>query len=293
MKVIRAAVAALLASCLSSVPAQAAIEYANNPAPGDAFTNASGTNTGQDIAGSNWYYNNVRANGVVGINSTYARSGNGSVFMSTPAVASPGTTNGKADIEFYATAASNAAGNFNATSILGSLGQLSSLSYEWYRDSSSTNSAAQHPSLRLQVIDPISNAFGYLVFERVYNSLATPVGSWTADDVFGGDYRMWSTGNLPSSFVTVGSRKLSNWMADFPNYAVLGVSSGVGSGWGQFTGAVDNITFGFGTAPPTTYNFEVQANGVVPEPHTIVVWSLLGVCGSLVACRARRDQAVA
>jgi hypothetical protein len=289
MKLNKLTLAALLASCLGGVPTYAAIEYANNPAPGDSFTNAGGTNIGQAIAGSNWYYNNVRANGVVGINTTYARSGNGSVFMSTPAVASPGTTNGKADIEFYATAAANSAGNFNATSILGTLGQLSSLSYEWYRDSSSTNAAVQHPALRLQVFDTISNAFGYLVFERAYNSLPTPVDTWTADDVFGNNYRMWSTGSLPDSGVTVGARTLGEWIADFPAYVVTGVSSGVGSGWGQFSGAVDNITFGFGTAPPTTYNFEVRADGVVPEPHTIAVWSLLGLCGSSMAWRSRRQ----
>jgi hypothetical protein len=57
---------------------------------------------------------------------------------------------------------------------------------------------------------------------------------------------------------------------------VISVNAGIGSGWnGTFTGAVDNITFGFNGAY-TTYNFEV-----VPEPASMLALGsgLIGLLG--------------
>ncbi|QDV72489.1 hypothetical protein [Botrimarina mediterranea] len=286
---------ATLLSCTLATSTQAAIEvYAENAAPGDSFSNAGGTNTGHDFdgSGSGWLYNNVRVNGVVGINTTYAKDGNGSVYFSTPPVASPGTTNGKADIEFYSAPVANVAGNFgpaaNPSSILGSLATLTSLSYEWYRDATSTNSAAQHPSLRLLVSNGAST--GYLVYEGAYNGQPTAAtDTWVGADIVGSNFNLWSTGSLPSNAPGKGlyTTTLSDWQSFLTDFSVIGVSSGVGSGWGQFVGAVDNITFGF-SGSETTYNFEVRDDGVVPEPGTLAVWSALGLCGSVVAWPTRR-----
>jgi hypothetical protein len=57
---------------------------------------------------------------------------------------------------------------------------------------------------------------------------------------------------------------------------VISVNAGIGSGWnGTFTGAVDNITFGF-NGTYTTYNFEV-----VPEPASMLALGsgLIGLLG--------------
>jgi hypothetical protein len=62
---------------------------------------------------------------------------------------------------------------------------------------------------------------------------------------------------------------------------VYGISAGVGSGWGTFQGAVDDITVGFGGAS-TTYNFEV-----VPEPSTVLLVGT-GLMGMLIVARRRR-----
>ena len=294
--------AAFLAALSWGASAEAAIDtvYAVNPA-GDNFTNAGTSNTGSPL-GEGWYYNNVRNNGIVGVNGNYPQSGNGSVYLSGSV--GPGGNSSKADVEFLASATANLNGNYSPGAPLGVLGQLSSFAYDWYRDSSSTNSDVQHPSLRLQVVDPQNLAVsGYLVFERAYNgdlldppnpspSPLVPTDTWVSDDVFAGDYRLWSTGTLPSAGVTVGSRTLSQWMNDFRSYLVIGISSGFGSGWGPFEGAVDNITFGF-NGDDTTYNFEVSADGVVPEPMTLAVWSVLGLCGSAFAWRAKRRQLAA
>jgi hypothetical protein len=70
---------------------------------------------------------------------------------------------------------------------------------------------------------------------------------------------------------------------------VLGISSGVGSGWGPFQGAVDNFTIGFGEGSDT-YNFEVeQANGAeVPEPASLALWGLVSAAGAAWGYRRRR-----
>jgi hypothetical protein len=248
----------------------------NNASPGDSFTNSGTSNTGQAVGSSGWYYNNVRNNGTAGINTTYARSGNGSLYLD-------GTqgdpTSSKADIEFLPNATVNGDGNYSPGGALGLLSDLTALSYDWYRDSSSAAASHLHPSLRLQLVSTDFMKSGYIVFERIYNGFtgAAPTNSWQSDDVFGQNYTMWSTGTLPGAFTDY-SRTLSQWISGISGqYYVIGVSSGFGSGWDPFTGAVDNITFGFG-GNDTTYNFEVPT-AAVPEPMSVAVWSFLGVCG--------------
>lgn len=250
--------------------ATATTVLANNPSlPGDNFTNPGSTNTGQAVGASGWHYNNVRVDGIVGINTNYARSGNGSAFLETKPVG-PSTTNSKADIEFFKNPTVNSNGNFwfGPNSSLGRLADLTSLSFDWYRDSASTNNAVQHPALRL-LIASANGTSGYIVFERAYNSLPTPTDTWTTDDIFANKstYNMWSTGSLPGAF-SIFNTTLHQWMNSSADYHVVGVSAGVGSGWGYFRGAVDNITFGFNGAN-TTYNFEA-----VPEPATMSILAL-------------------
>lgn len=256
--------------------AAASIVNSNSPT-GDSFTNAGGTNTGQAVGASGWYYNNVRNSGIVGVNGTYARSGNGSVYMET--TLGPGGASSKADIELLPSATVNGAGNYSSGAVLGQLSQLTAFGFDWYRSSTSTNNAVQHPSLRLQVISQDGSQFGYLVFERVYNSLTVPTDAWQTDDVYANaaTYNLWSTGSLPGAFSNY-TTTLQQWMNAAANYYVVGVSAGVGSGWGQFQGAVDNISIGFGGVN-TTYNFEV-----VPTPGAAAVLGL----GGLLAGRRRR-----
>lgn len=260
----------VLSICLANW-SQASVEvYSNNPSPGDAFTYAGGSPGGtQAIGGTGWIYNNVRNNAIIGINNTNPRSGNGSVGFQVP-------TGAKADVEMYGQ--------------LGTLGNLTSLGYDWYRSSSSTASAHYHPALRLLVHDPVTNAIGYLVFELAYNPSVSPVpvDQWVTEDIVASDYNLWATGGLPGAFTDYNTT-LSEWQTNHGDYNVLSISSGVGSGWnGSFNGAVDNITIGFG-GDSTTYNFEVQGNGVVPEPATILVWSGIAACAGLAYMRKKQS----
>ena len=61
---------------------------------------------------------------------------------------------------------------------------------------------------------------------------------------------------------------------------IYGVSLGVGSGWGTYDGAIDNVTIGFTGAPVYSWNFEV-----VPAPASA---GLLGLAGLAAARRRRR-----
>lgn len=266
--------------------------YSQNTAPGDLFSNSGGTNQGYDFTRPNWRYNNVRGSGEVGIRNNYPRNGNGSVYFRTP------SGSGKADIEYFVDPV-NAGGNFapnplNPNSLMGTLGQLSHLSYEWYRDGSSTVTNYFHPVLRLGILRVNSDNSvntGYLIFERAYNqgTVAVPTNQWIAEDIFTSNYKLWATASLgfgdPNVNINNVLKTISDWLTAANNanatLYVVSVNAGVGSGWnGEFKGAVDNITFGF-NGQYTTYNFEV-----VPEPASML--ALGSGLASLMALRRRR-----
>jgi hypothetical protein len=257
--------AALSVVLFSSAQAvHAAPVYSNNPSPGDNFTNPTPVDMGQAVGATGWYYNNVRNGGAVGINTSHPQSGNGSVGFSAPA-------NGKADIEYYGSGGS-----------LGAFSDLSSMAYQWFRDTSSTAMASQHPSLRV-LLDRDGNLLttndrGSLIFERVYNGETTPAGSWESDTITDSTY-LWNTGlgigfaaNIDATPYAYDST-MADWKAFMPNAAIIGFSSGIGSGWGPFSGAVDNIAWTI-DGQMTSSNFEVRGAADVPEPATL---ALLGM----------------
>jgi hypothetical protein len=265
-----------------AVCANAQTVYSNNAIPGDNYVNAGPTNQGQAVGASGWFYNNVRNNGSVGINTTYARSGNGSALLGSP------DANGKADIEYLA-GGLNVAGNYYATSTLGSFSTLSSYGYDWFRSSSST-AAGFHPSLRV-LLDADGNLAtttdrGGLVFERVYNSGSITDDVWNTDTV-GANTNVWNFGLGLGFAFDIGNNgyayddTLSQWQAYLPNATILGFSSGVGSGWtGTFAGAVDNINWTIGGVNTST-NFEA-----VPEPGTMIALGA-GIAGLIARKRKK------
>jgi hypothetical protein len=279
--------AALAALCGCRTWGSPTIVFSQNTAPGDLFTNPGSTNQGSSFGHPNWVYNNTRGGGSVGIRTNYPRSGNGSVYFNSP------SNTGKADIEYFADPV-NAGGNFipnpsNPASILGPLSALSHLSYEWYRDGASTVANHLHPVLRLGILRVNQDntvALGYLTFERIYNGFgAAPMNFWQADNIVTNNYKLWATASLGFGDPDVNINDVLKTIPEWLNAAasanatlyVISVNAGIGSGWnGTFTGAVDNITFGF-NGNSTTYNFEV-----VPEPASMVALgmglaSLLGV----------------
>ena len=260
-------VAAAVVGVLSAnVFAATTIVYSNNPAPGDNVTSP-GIGSPVAVGTSGWIYNNVRYNGHVGIRTDLPRSGNGSVWFK--GTQGPLGDSSKADIEYL------------PTRPLGTLNNLSLLSYEWYRKSGSyTAHAHYHPVLRIWLSNDTGTRKGYLVFERAYNApwytSAVPTDTWVGDSITDSTV-LWSTGSLPDA-LAVYNRTLSQWKSLIGDYKVYRISAGIGSGWGTFEGAVDNISYRFGSGPIVTTNFEV-----VPEPTTMALFGLglLGAAGGL------------
>lgn len=279
MKKYQALFIAGIVACSAAAFGNQTIVSSNNPG-GDAFTWAGNSPDGiQAIGTSGWYYANVRNGSTVGIDSTNPDTAlspaDGSVHFQMPNNGAGPT--GKADVEYYAWDVTDTNGYSNSAG-LGTLGNLTSFSYDWYKSGSSTTSAATAPALRL-ILSNGGSDFHFLVFEDYTNGGGgTSVSNqWVHDDVTSTS-QLWLTHDGGDGSEHLSS--LAQWMsgAGFDtainaNTKVMGISVGVGSGWsGSFDGYADNVSIGF-NGDSTTYNFEPQA---VPEPAAFVMPILLG-----------------
>lgn len=285
-----AAAAALAFACASAAQADTVLNttLGSVGAPGVTTTDATGTrstkagngNVSETLVADKWLQTNLRGGAEVGITTDFGDNGAGNGSISFYGISGTGPGAGsKADMEYY----------FSTPFLLS---DLEGASYDWYRDSSSTNPGAQHPSLRF-----LTDQNTYLIFEGVYNGAATATtDSWVTSTIGAGTY-LWanntgggiSTPGLQSCTPSGQCATLSAWQASNPAAKIVGISTGIGSGWdGVFAGAVDNVSFTV-NGQTTSFDFEVAQ---VPEPGA---WALmiLGFGASGAMLRRRRTAAAA
>lgn len=233
-----------------------------------------------------WAPANENGGGVSVISGVQPRSGTGSLDQSLIDNGSGGGNSSKTDYEIFSSDVTYVVGEGLKApgGGFGLLSEMSSLLFEWYRDSSSTAPDHLTPALRLWLWDP--DAGGphgtsyYVIWEGVYNDWPTgpvPTDTWVteeemADDFFwripqfeNGVWRGISWCNTPPNGPQCFD--FDNTLGDWgfgANTVVFGINTGLGSGWaGSYQGYTDNVTIAF--SETTTWNFELDA---VPTAST-------------------------
>lgn len=229
-----------------------------------------------------WHPANERDGGMSAITSDQpdSQTGNGSLDQYLPA---PASNSPKTDFELFSADAFDP-----APAGFGLVNDRSAMSFEWYRDSSSSAPAHLTPAFRTYVYDPDwpdgPSSF-LLVWEGVYNGYPSPtpvpVDTWVSEDVVS-DY-FW---RIPQYINGVwkgiggcsGSTTASDWSACYvfnntlddwtfsSNAVFVGLNVGLGSGWsGSYQGYADFVTLGFTSGDTITYDFEVSTVSLDPD----------------------------
>jgi hypothetical protein len=237
------------------------------------------------IDSQGWLPANVRADSTVAITSTQPRIGQVSALGdSSIEFETMFMTAGqdKADYQFIWQTSLMAIDFPNRT-----LDNLTDVSYEYYRDSSSAVAANLHTPLRLTWLhdsntpaDPTDDTFGIFIYEAVYQpgfggTIATD--TWLSENIFSSEFWVFCSDCDPTAAVTSGVVQnfdvtLSDWASGQQTGAggdpvppdlsigttyIIGINTGVGSGWGADSLMyVDNIRIAFGANDDQIFNFE-------------------------------------
>ncbi len=220
---------------------------------------------------SGWHPANERGGGQSLITSSVPRTATetGSLQQSLPAPTSPSP---KTDYQLFSPDTALVGTEPRPTSGFGKLSEVTSLSFDWYRSSTSSASGHFTPVIRLWVWDPQSNTSALLIWEGIYNGYPSPIpvptDQWIVQQTVAGNF--WRvpqfvngtfvgiSGCAPSPGVYncyVFNRGLDDWGFS-SDTVVFGIEVGLGSGWpGTYLSYADNVSIGF-NGVKTTWNFE-------------------------------------
>ncbi len=251
------------------------------------------------IAPAGWLPANVRADSTVAVTTTQARAGqisslgDSSIEFNTQFVTAG---QDKADYQLIWQTSPTSINFPNRT-----LNNLTQLSYDYYRDSSSAVAAILHPPLRLAWLhdsgtpaDPTDDTYGFFIYEAVYQpgfggTIVTD--SWISEDVFSAEFWLFCSDCDPSAAVASGvvqnfDLTFADWLSgpqvgaggdptppDFSNGTlyIVGMNTGVGSGWSADSLMhVDNIRIAFGGADDLVFNFEDDDSAFALPPPVAV-----------------------
>lgn len=222
-----------------------------------------------------WHHVDVRSGGVHRVSSLRADAsgGIGSLEQILPANGSA-----RAELEVFARDVhpDPIEGIQPWTGGFGLLSELTELSFDWYRDSTSGAWAHLTPALRVTIWDPDVGTHGgtyQLVWEGVYNGyanqrgFAVPVDQWVHANITNDNF--WRV-PIYIDGVWVGPtycsqnpsecydyrRGLDDWGFG-PNARIVGLSVGVGGGWNaDYHGFVDDVALAFQGRRKKVWNFE-------------------------------------
>lgn len=185
---------------------------------------------------------------------------------------------------------------------LGTIGNLSSLTFDYYVDGQSTTPANSAPAVRLILSN--TSLQPALVWERAYQTNpATPPDTWQDDIEVLGTNLLWQRANNQNFDNGSNLKPLSDWVAGHtpPGGATLnagtpvyGIQISFGSGIdGKFVGYIDDVKVNFGSGASYVGNVVAPTETApVPEPVTLATFGGLLAAGSVGYLRRKRSQAV-
>ncbi len=221
---------------------------------------------------------------------TYDSAGNIAVWPGASAVISntfPRSGNGSAELWLADEGTSESMWWLDRPSF-GDLADLDALSFDWLVGSSSTTPAHTTVAFALYI-----NSASYLVWEGIYNGYGNPTpDTWYSSDIAGDNF-WWDGRTMTGECARAASYKSLSWFNStcFGGTARvdgIAIFLGYGASGTQFSGAIDNVAYGFAAGPAESFNFELDESATVPEPATLTLMAT-GLAG-LAASRRKRHR---